>query len=50
MKNQFRKLISLLFLFTLTSVAGFSQKIEHVILIGSDGFGAYAFEKLRSLT
>ena len=47
MKNELRKLILLLFLFTLSQAAVFSQKIKHVILIGSDGFGAYAFEKAK---
>ena len=29
------------------SSQAYSQKIKHVILIGSDGFGAYAFEKAK---
>ncbi|HQT21967.1 MAG: alkaline phosphatase [Sphingobacteriales bacterium 17-39-43] len=47
MKNELRKLIVLLFLFALTPAVVFSQKIKHVILIGSDGFGAYAFENAK---
>jgi predicted AlkP superfamily pyrophosphatase or phosphodiesterase len=47
MKNQLRKLILLLFLFALSQEVVFSQKIKHVILIGSDGFGAYAFENAK---
>ncbi|MFA6945047.1 MAG: hypothetical protein WC220_04015 [Pedobacter sp.] len=47
MKNELSKLIILLFLFALTPAVGFSQKIKHVILIGSDGFGAYAFENAK---
>ena len=34
--------LSLLF-----SISTYSQKVKHVILIGSDGFGAYAFEKAK---
>lgn len=47
MKNQLRKLILLLFLFALNQEVALSQKIKHVILIGSDGFGAYAFENAK---
>ncbi len=47
MKNQLRKLILLLFLFALSQEVALSQKIKHVILIGSDGFGAYAFENAK---
>jgi len=47
MKNQLSKLILLLFLFALSQEVVFSQKIKHVILIGSDGFGAYAFENAK---
>jgi predicted AlkP superfamily pyrophosphatase or phosphodiesterase len=47
MKNKFAKLIVLLILIALTPSKIFSQKIEHVILIGSDGFGAYAFENAK---
>ena len=47
MKNQLRKLILLLFLFALSQEVVLSQKIKHVILIGSDGFGAYAFENAK---
>ena len=36
-------LFSLLLPFTLTA----QKKVQHVILIGSDGFGAYAFEKAK---
>ncbi|SDM68589.1 Type I phosphodiesterase / nucleotide pyrophosphatase [Daejeonella rubra] len=36
-----------LFLISFVSEQVFSQKIKHVILIGSDGFGAYAFEKAK---
>ena len=37
----------ILSLIALTPSKIFSQKIEHVILIGSDGFGAYAFENAK---
>lgn len=47
MKNELMKVIVVLFLFTLTPATVFSQKIKHVILIGSDGFGAYAFENAK---
>lgn len=41
---RFLLLINLALLF---SISAFSQKVKHVILIGSDGFGAYAFEKAK---
>ena len=41
------KPLFLLFLISFASAQVFSQKIKHVILIGSDGFGAYAFEKAK---
>lgn len=48
MKSKFRKILFLsLFLIQIAPTEIFSQKIEHVILIGSDGFGAYAFEKAK---
>lgn len=47
MKNRFTKLMVILSLIALTPSKIFSQKIEHVILIGSDGFGAYAFENAK---
>jgi len=47
MKTKFSKLILSLFLFALAPAETFSQKIKHVILIGSDGFGAYAFENAK---
>jgi len=47
MKIELGKFIVLLFLFGITPPAVFSQKIKHVILIGSDGFGAYAFENAK---
>jgi len=47
MKNRLAKLLVLLSLIALTSSKIFSQKIQHVILIGSDGFGAYAFENAK---
>jgi predicted AlkP superfamily pyrophosphatase or phosphodiesterase len=46
MKNLTRRLIFLVIALVSTSHA-YSQKIKHVILIGSDGFGAYAFEKAK---
>jgi predicted AlkP superfamily pyrophosphatase or phosphodiesterase len=45
-KNINRTLIFLMIALALSSQA-YSQKIKHVILIGSDGFGAYAFEKAK---
>jgi len=47
MKTKFMKLILTLLLFALVPAKIFSQKVEHVILIGSDGFGAYAFENAK---
>jgi predicted AlkP superfamily pyrophosphatase or phosphodiesterase len=47
MKTKFMKLILTLLLFALVPAEIFSQKVEHVILIGSDGFGAYAFENAK---
>ena len=47
MKDTFAKLILLLILIAFTPSKIYSQKIEHVILIGSDGFGAYAFENAK---
>lgn len=47
MKDTFAKLIVLLILIAFTPSKIYSQKIEHVILIGSDGFGAYAFENAK---
>jgi predicted AlkP superfamily pyrophosphatase or phosphodiesterase len=46
MKKITRQLL-LFNLFLLFSISASSQKIKHVILIGSDGFGAYAFEKAK---
>ncbi len=46
MKNINQTLILLMIALALSSQA-YSQKIKHVILIGSDGFGAYAFEKAK---
>jgi predicted AlkP superfamily pyrophosphatase or phosphodiesterase len=45
-KNINQTLILLMIALALSSQA-YSQKIKHVILIGSDGFGAYAFEKAK---
>jgi predicted AlkP superfamily pyrophosphatase or phosphodiesterase len=45
-KNINQTLIFLIIALALSSQA-YSQKIKHVILIGSDGFGAYAFEKAK---
>lgn len=45
-----KKTLRFLLLFNLSllfSVSAYSQKVKHVILIGSDGFGAYAFEKAK---
>jgi predicted AlkP superfamily pyrophosphatase or phosphodiesterase len=46
MKNLTRTLI-LFIIVLVSSTQVYSQKIKHVILIGSDGFGAYAFEKAK---
>jgi predicted AlkP superfamily pyrophosphatase or phosphodiesterase len=46
MKNLVRSLIFLMIALVFSSQA-YSQKIKHVILIGSDGFGAYAFDKAK---
>lgn len=45
-----KKILRFLLLFNLSllfSISAYPQKIKHVILIGSDGFGAYAFEKAK---
>lgn len=45
-----KKTLRFLLLFNLSllfSISAYSQKVKHVILIGSDGFGAYAFEKAK---
>ena len=42
--KKFVKPLIILLLISSFPIMGFSQKIKHVILIGSDGFGAYAFE------
>ncbi len=42
--KKFAKPLIILLLISSFPIMGFSQKIKHVILIGSDGFGAYAFE------
>jgi len=47
MKNDMTKFIVLLLLFAVAPLAVFSQKIKHVILIGSDGFGSYAFQNAK---
>ncbi|MEA5258378.1 alkaline phosphatase [Arcicella aquatica] len=48
MLNQLTKIILQTFLFIVFSQTIFSQsKIEHVILIGVDGLGAYSFKKTR---
>ncbi|WP_138478322.1 alkaline phosphatase [Dyadobacter bucti] len=48
MKKQIVRQLSPVFLLLACCISAFSQgKIEHVILIGSDGFGAYAFEKAK---
>jgi predicted AlkP superfamily pyrophosphatase or phosphodiesterase len=47
MKNKFAKPFVLLILIAFVPSKIFSQKIEHVILIGSDGFGAYAFQNAK---
>lgn len=41
------KLLLSFFLIALAPSTLFSQKVKHVILIGSDGFGAYAFEQAK---
>jgi predicted AlkP superfamily pyrophosphatase or phosphodiesterase len=46
MKNLTRTLIFIVIALVSTSHA-YAQKIKHVILIGSDGFGAYAFENAK---
>lgn len=46
MKKTLRYLL-LFNLFLLISISAYPQKVKHVILIGSDGFGAYAFEKAK---
>lgn len=46
MKMIIRKFL-LFSLSLLVSISAYSQKVKHVILIGSDGFGAYAFEKAK---
>ena len=46
MKNLIRTLFFLLIALVSSSHA-YAQKIKHVILIGSDGFGAYAFENAK---
>lgn len=46
MKNFVKTLIFLIITFIASSHV-YSQKIKHVILIGSDGFGAYAFENAK---
>jgi predicted AlkP superfamily pyrophosphatase or phosphodiesterase len=45
-KNLIRSLIFLMIALVFSSQA-YSQKIKHVILIGSDGFGAYAFKNAK---
>jgi len=44
MIKNFLRLKIAICLIACVPVLGFSQKIKHVILIGSDGFGAYAFK------
>lgn len=46
MKNLIRTLFFFLIALVSSSHA-YAQKIKHVILIGSDGFGAYAFENAK---
>jgi len=46
MKNLTRTLIFLVIALVFSTYA-YAQKIKHVILIGSDGFGAYAFENAK---
>lgn len=46
MKKNLRFLL-LFNLALLFSISAYSQNVKHVILIGSDGFGAYAFEKAK---
>ena len=46
MKNVIRTLVFLVIALVSSSHA-YAQKIKHVILIGSDGFGAYAFENAK---
>lgn len=46
MKKNLRYLL-LFNLVILFSISAYPQKVKHVILIGSDGFGAYAFEKAK---
>ena len=46
MKNFVKTLIFLMITLVASSHV-YSQKIKHVILIGSDGFGAYAFENAK---
>lgn len=41
------RFLILLMIALVSSSQAFSQKIKHVILIGSDGFGAYAFDKAK---
>jgi predicted AlkP superfamily pyrophosphatase or phosphodiesterase len=43
--KQVRLLVALLFLSCMQ--AGAQKKVSHIILIGSDGFGAYAFQKAK---
>ena len=46
MTKSFNKFLILILFLSACFTTAFAQgKIEHVILIGSDGFGAYAFEK-----
>ena len=45
--KKFSKFLFFLFLICSASLPVFSQKIKHVILIGSDGFGAYAFQNAK---
>ncbi|KAA0992462.1 alkaline phosphatase [Dyadobacter aurulentus] len=47
MKRFFRLLFLTLFTTSILNTLHAPGKIEHVILIGSDGFGAYAFEKAK---
>jgi predicted AlkP superfamily pyrophosphatase or phosphodiesterase len=42
-----RKVTALVIILGVSALSAYSQKIKHVILIGSDGFGAYAFEKAK---
>ena len=46
MKNVIRTLVFLVIALVFSTYS-YAQKIKHVILIGSDGFGAYAFENAK---